>query len=111
MAKKILNVAPRSTSSGCKVSSNWQVEVNNNKNHRDDEWNEYWYDLIVQYGIPGSPFVHTFLTEQIRFLRRWIRDAAEPDVQALALLSVSWDMASGLDGQAECSQRGGTHTH
>jgi len=78
------------------------------------EWNEYWYDLIVQYAIPGSPFVHTFLTEQIPFLRQWIRDTAsraEPDVQVLALLSASWDMASGLDGQAECSQRGGTHTH
>jgi hypothetical protein len=35
---------------------------------------------------------------------------AEPDVQALALLSVLWDMASGLDGQAECRQRKGTHT-
>ncbi|KAN0085043.1 hypothetical protein V8E54_001510 [Elaphomyces granulatus] len=53
-----------------------------------------------------------------KYLGMWAlgmyRDAAsraEPDVQALALMSVSWDMALGLDGQAECRQNGGTRTH
>src|SRR5467141_791535 len=53
-----------------------------------------------------------FRNRSMRWTVRY-RDAAsraEPGVQALALLSVSWDMASGLDGQAECTRRGGTYT-
>ncbi|KAN0079299.1 hypothetical protein V8E54_004513 [Elaphomyces granulatus] len=48
---------------------------------------------------------------QRKLLNRDAASRAEPDVQALALMSVSWDMALGLDGRAECRQSGGTHIH
>ncbi|KAN0083766.1 hypothetical protein V8E54_002854 [Elaphomyces granulatus] len=51
------------------------------------------------------------ILKQSLLLSRDAASRAEPDVQALALISVSWDMALGLDGRAECRQSGGTHTH